>query len=322
MGSSATVSIGGGGPAGTNLVIMGSPGGRVVAHVAPAAGGELSSLAVEPYGELLYRADDFAPPPPGEWRGRAPLLWPAVGRNFTPAALRAATPQCCFERDGVVYDLPIHGFARDRAWNIVDVFADQETAGVRLTLRDDEASRRVYPWPFELSSVWRVHERGVSQTVEVRSSATIPFGIGNHLTVRVPTDRFDATRVACSATVRLELDDHSLLNGEETPIDLAAGEPLTTPWLLNGVFGRIVGDPVMTVSCPGGPVVTVKQEVDRGAPHVAAEDRLFVVYGNRERGYYCPEPWIGRPNGLQTGQGVVVLPAGEVFSWTMSVEVE
>ena len=74
--------------------------------VAPSAGGDLSSLqtraaapaAGEGEGgegdwlELLHRAADFSAVPlePFTWQGRAPHLFPAVGRSWTAAQARGA----------------------------------------------------------------------------------------------------------------------------------------------------------------------------------------------------------------------------------------
>ncbi|MBI2298535.1 MAG: hypothetical protein HYU66_06205 [Armatimonadetes bacterium] len=299
-----------------------SPGARLRGTVVPSDGGGLSSLTLDGWGELLYRANQLEPPPAGEWSGRAPLLWPAVGRNFTPQALLAETPACCFEHDRVVYDLPIHGFARHRAWRPVAHRGDLRHAAVTLELADDDDTRAVYPWRFCLRMPHALSDTAYECTVEVESSEALWFCIGNHLTLALPADRFDRVTCACNTTQRLEINRHSLCSGETTPLDFSAGLPLATGgWLLNGVFGAPDGEPWMRVSVPDGPAVTVRQRVDEGAEHVAPGDWLFVVYGNREKSYYCPEPWIGRPNGLQDGRGVVKLPAGAGFSWTMRVEV-
>ena len=50
--------------------------------IAPEKGGETSSLRVragEEWVETLYLANDYAPRE--GWTGKAPLLWPATGRN-------------------------------------------------------------------------------------------------------------------------------------------------------------------------------------------------------------------------------------------------
>lgn len=297
-----------------------SPDGRLTVDVAPQDGGGLGSLRLGKR-ELLYRADTFGPPPPGEWMGRAPLLWPAVGRNFTAAALRADHPECCFELDGTVYNLPIHGFTRHKVWTPVETGSDDQAAWVVVSLADDDETRRVYPFDFQLQTTHRVENGAVESTVLIQSSGELPFGIGNHLTVNLPAPpKFAEAVLKGTPTKRLLLDPNSLLNGESEPIELTDGLPLSDPRLLNAVLGGIEGEPRLELTWPDGLTMTVSQRVGAGATHVRDEDWLFVLYGNESKRYFCPEPWIGRPNGLQTGDGIVRLPAGERFEWTMRLE--
>ena len=70
-----------------SLIILRDTEAGVEAGIAPSRGGELSSLRVR-YGqellETLYLGRDYTPR--DGWTGKAPLLWPATGRNF-PADL-------------------------------------------------------------------------------------------------------------------------------------------------------------------------------------------------------------------------------------------
>lgn len=47
--------------------------------------------------------------------------------------------------------------------------------------------------------------------------------------------------------------------------------------------------------------------------------QCFVMWGEAEKQYICPEPWLGVPNSLNTGKGSVHLGAGETFEWTFSI---
>src|SRR5690242_10579238 len=59
--------------------------------VAPFAGAEIASIQTRLNGEwleILERAEDFAPC--DRWQGRAPWLWPAVGRSYSAKKLEDA----------------------------------------------------------------------------------------------------------------------------------------------------------------------------------------------------------------------------------------
>jgi galactose mutarotase-like enzyme len=294
-----------------------SPGGRVSAVVAPEDGGGLASLALAGHGELLYRACEFAAPPAGEWMGRAPLLWPAVGRNYAGPEATDFSYVC----DGQVCPMPIHGFARSLPWQPSALLADDEQAAVRLTLSDSDATRPMYPRSFHAVAMHCVDDRGWSLAVSLASDAPLRFGIGNHLTLRLPKGPdYDRVLVSSSARSRLGLSDRGLLSGAEQPVDLTHGVPLSQDWLASAALGGLDEDAWLAVRYPSGVTVRVTQSVSPGEEYTVAEDRLFVLYGQRERGYFCPEPWLGWPDGLQTGRGAVDLPPRRSFTWTMRVD--
>ncbi len=59
-------------------------------NIAPFSGGELSSFKVNyknKWYETICRANKFSEPRTG-WRGRAPLLFPSVGRNYERQQLK------------------------------------------------------------------------------------------------------------------------------------------------------------------------------------------------------------------------------------------
>lgn len=297
------------------------PGGAVQADVCPAAGGEVSGLRLQGLGEVLYGANQFEPPPEGQWRGRAPLLWPAVGRNFTPAALQQPEPPCGFDHDGRHYPLPIHGFARDLVWRPFAQGSDASASWVRLQVTDDEATRAVYPWPFALEVEHRAEADRLVSTVSLTSTETIPFGIGNHLTVTIPPATFGEAKLRANVSCQYLLAPSNLLSGETVPAELDEPQPLAERRWLNTVLGGIEGLPELTLWWPDGQAITVSQEVVDGAGLVSPDDVLFVLYGNPELGYFCPEPWIGKPNGLQDPVGRVTLPAGKTFTWRMTIRI-
>src|SRR5206468_65722 len=109
---------------------------------------EISSIQTRHEGswlEWLYRADDFSPC--DGWRGRAPWLWPAVGRSYAPRKLekalrtRATPTDYDWEHAAKIYPMPNHGFAMSRAWRVVAARADESGAMVECALSDDAETR-------------------------------------------------------------------------------------------------------------------------------------------------------------------------------------
>jgi galactose mutarotase-like enzyme len=296
-----------------------SPSGRVTATVVASQGAELAGLALEGYGELLYRAGDYSPLDKQEWTGRAPLLWPAVGRTYPEPGAKQFGWKC----NGKSYPMPIHGFARNMAFRPSTMSATRESATADFRVSDNKASALCYPFPFVLDVAHVVDDLGWTCTVTVRSHGPLRFGIGNHLTLRVlDGTSYDDFVIASNAPRRYHVSPEGLLLGTDSVSDLRYGQSIAESWLNNTVLGGAGSAGWVEVRYPGGPTVRVTQAIITADTLVDPEDRLFVLYGRPDRGFFCAEPWIGRPNGLQTGHGVIELPPAIPFTWQMRVDLE
>ncbi|WP_158964939.1 aldose 1-epimerase family protein [Chachezhania sediminis] len=102
------------------------------------------------------------------WTGRAPVLFPIVGRA---ADDRVAV------RDHEA-TMPQHGFARRSTFELVD----QTDTTCHHVLRASDATRAVYPAEFALHLTYRLDGRTVhcDATVENLGDAPMPFGLGFH----------------------------------------------------------------------------------------------------------------------------------------------
>ena len=119
--------------------------------------------------ELLWQPD------PTVWARTSPVLFPIVGRA-AGGIIRVG---------GRAYDMPIHGFAPDSAFEPVEHEEDR----LRLVLRDDADTRRHYPFAFSLTVDYRLGGNGaLSATFEVanRSDVAMPYALGLHPGFRWP----------------------------------------------------------------------------------------------------------------------------------------
>jgi galactose mutarotase-like enzyme len=117
--------------------------------------------------ELLWSGD------PAIWDEISPILYPIVG--WTRDGARVG---------GRHYPLKLHGFARARDFVSEAVGADW----VRLTLRDDAATRALYPFAFELAIEYRLAETALTIVIEVANpgAAPAPYACGLHPGFRWP----------------------------------------------------------------------------------------------------------------------------------------
>lgn len=211
----------------------------IEAHIAPYRGGELTYLRTGAI-QLIHRADDFADAA-GKWVGRAPVLFPAVGRQ--------ANAKYTF--DGVTREMPLHGFAQECAFQPVDFWTTENDANCIVALTNKDVPERFaasYPFAFELQLHYKLSDGRLTleHTITNKDTASpLPFAIGNHITFAFPftaAGSWSGGRlVSPDLTHEYLLAPGSLLSGETRPEPAfqpsAGGLRLDAPCATNGVFG-------------------------------------------------------------------------------------
>ena len=327
------------------------------AGICPQRGAELCSLSSRGV-ELLHRALDFAPAGEGGWYGHGQLLFPAVGRQKGGIyAFPAGSEQRPMPLHGFA-SAARFAIARSGADGEDGAFVEcmlESGFGPHEHLAASE-----FPFAFNLTITFRVRDGVLSCGHRVANpvadrDALLPFSIGNHISLafpfepsEAPTATWSAGRLLGTASHAHALTDGSLLSGEvdaRPELQSARGMALTAPGATNGVLGFAGNGDTDCASrlCslvlvqPGSFSVEVAHAVE--APASAAGDpapacdwravsanRFFVLWGEApkttgERGFLCPEPWVGGPDSLNTGRGLMVLRGGEECTWTFSVGV-
>jgi galactose mutarotase-like enzyme len=132
-----------------------------------AEGGELVSLRIRGGAELLWQAGP-------EWPRHAPVLFPVVGRLANDT----------LRHDGRTFRMTQHGFARDRRFDWLARDAD----GCRLLLRDDDATRAIYPFRFALEIAYRLQGDVLQVEYCLRNpgDVVLPASLGAHPAFRWP----------------------------------------------------------------------------------------------------------------------------------------
>ena len=268
----------------------------VEATITPGSGGELTSLRLKGV-ELLH----VPPPGAGGWRGRAPVLFPAVGRHAGGVWARGP--------------MPLHGFAQDAAFSLVDLAADEDggsRATVRLTASSlaanggpaAAAAAAGYPFSFALTITYTLvggvlraehtvaHEIntttcGGADAGEVATAGPMPVAIGNHISFAYPWSGAGVWadgRLTGSVTHSLGLTAGSLLDGVATPVpelsNGGGGLSLAAPLATNAVLGGGVdgkgccdaGAPcVLTLAAPNGARIRVSHSLFRAQRTLSGE---------------------------------------------------
>ncbi len=126
-------------------------------------GAELQSLFGRVWEkEYLWQAA------PEAWSGHSLLLFPAAGR---------ISRSRIFVR-GKEYPMPMHGFAKDMAFTLVE----QTAQSLTLELRDTEETRRMFPYAFLLRVIFTLRGDTLSERFEIRNDGAdeMFFSLGAH----------------------------------------------------------------------------------------------------------------------------------------------
>lgn len=269
-------------------------------------GAELSSLRDAEGRELMTDAD------PAFWTGRAPLLFPIVGR-LNDDVLRI---------DGHAYPMKPHGFARRMAWEVVGAGAD----AVTLLLRDTDETRAAYPFAFDLAVLYAVEEATLTCVVRVTNTGDgpLPMSFGFHPAFAWPLPYGrprDAHRVwfkRDEATSVVRLADGLFAGERASPLE---GRELA---LSDALFAddALIWSPVASQSvaygAQDGPRLRIAfpQTPDLG---------IWTKPGAR---FLCIEPWHGHadPAGFagdfRDKPGVVAVAPGDEWRCRMEVTLE
>lgn len=276
----------------------------LTAEIAP-LGAELQSLRDRHGRELMWSGD------PAFWSGRAPLLFPIVGR-LNGDMLRLGDRR---------YTLDKHGFARRSLFELVA--ATDNAAHFRLT--DSPATHSAYPFAFALDAHFALAGAALHMNVTVTNpdDAELPFSFGYHPAFAWPLP-FGAPRGA-----------HAITFAEDEPAPLVqpdadgliASEPRQTPVIGNRLVLR---DDLFAADA-----LIWKQLRSRrlryGAPTGPALDIAFPdtdwlgIWSKPGAGFLCIEPWAGSADDqgfagdFRTKPGVVRLDVGGSRAFRMNV---
>lgn len=275
-------------------------GGR--ADIVPKLGGVVASWQVTESGvmkELLFRHEWFWDRAATRTRGGIPFMFPICGR------LERGGEEGVYRWQHVLYRMPIHGFAMRVTWEVIDAREDEVT----LELRDNDATRTMYPFLFRVQLRWRVSgdELVSEQEFENAGSAAMPYAAGFHPYFLTPEVGAGKERVMVSYRARRKLLYNQRLTeivGEcmapPAPISIEAPE-------INETLLEVEEGSVGRLDYPDGSAL----EVSAGGMGVQGMWPYLQMYTMPEKPFFCVEPWMSFANALNLAYGMRWLGPGE-----------
>jgi galactose mutarotase-like enzyme len=317
------------GPGSPRLVVLRDTTAGAEAAVAPSEGGELSSYKVKFKGqtiELLYHARDYSSD--SGFKGKAPLLWPAVGAQFPLGTLpKESCGDGTYRISGKIYPMPCHGFARSVQWREVHRSADSRGARVTVELTDSELTRKSYPFAFHLDATFTLVKGHLAVEYAVKSGASnrepMIFSIGNHIAFKIPfVQGTDPAKMLfeTQSSAQLLRNSVGVLSGGQIPRSFATPQNLDSfdaheALPLTGYRGQ----PFARLIDPQGLTLLLTQWASSTLPEPLVR---FNVLAGPKLAFFCPEPFFGVQNSFNTREGLIELKPGGLWKWRFVLQVE
>lgn len=267
-------------------------------------GAELQSIYHKGF-ELEYMWDAN----PKFWAKRSPVLFPIVG------ALKEHT----YRYGGKEYQLPRHGFARER------VFSVERQAGntITLSIQHDEASLKVYPFHFHFYIRYALVEHTIAVTYGVWNKGDEPmyFSVGGHPAFKLPLvngtayDDYELRFNKKETTGRWPIIGDGLIQTSSKPLLQDSG---TLP-LSKDLFQQ---DAVVLKQLQSDTVTLRSDKTEHGIDFHFPGFPYLGLWAAPGADFLCIEPWCGiadsvESNGnLEHKEGIQTLASEALFEVT------
>ena len=282
-------------------------------------GAELVSLYHKDHDlEYMWSADAAF------WGKSSPVLFPIVG------GLKDNT----YIFEGKTYNLPRHGFARDRVFEVEDHWDD----GISFLLRSDENTLKIYPFTFEFRIIYELYANLLSVTYHVTNLGEndMYFSVGGHPAFAVP---FQEDLTYEDFYLEFEEDEKFQRWGlTEQGLILEAPEALFEPQLIDEepivietkyipLAKKIFYQDALVFKELQSATLTLKSEKSRHSLKFDFAGFPFLgIWAAKDANFVCIEPWCGIADSVAHSQeltekeGINVLAAGDVFERAWAVK--
>ncbi len=238
-------------------------------------GAELVSLInLETGKELIWEGN------PDFWGGKSPVLFPTVG----------ALKDDKYVFDGATYEMPRHGFARRKFF---DVKSSTESEEVVFELNSDEETLKFYPFDFSLEIKYTLTDNKltVSYTVKNTSKNEMYFSLGAHPGFAIDTKnglKYDDYEIGFSDDEKLEI--HPL-------IDNLIGQQTETIYLENNTlplsYELFAKDALVMTEMKSKELILRNHQNDHKIVFTFSNFPYFGIWAAKNADFVCLEPWQG-----------------------------
>ena len=267
-------------------------GARVRAVVLPDFGGMVSELQID--GATVLRMDYGKLGMSNVLSGGIPVLFPFVSRSRDDEAAFL----------GKAHTMPMHGFAKDLPFELVEQYEDSCT----LRLRASEATKPFYPFDFELTIKYEIAGDDLRTTMRVHNTGAeaLPFAAGFHPFFYTP----ERERTEFAFGLK-EYWDYVHADASGAPIHGMRTDVLRLADLYDTVFWNGDPDCVLTNHAQG-----------YRAKLCCTESFKVITICTALENASCIEPWQAVPGAANDASLCQILAPGEDRSYSYSICLE
>jgi len=258
------------------------------------------------------------------WQGD-PKYWSDRAFNIFPYVARMT--EGCYTLHGVKYQMAIHGFTKDSAFEVVEAKADCIT----LQIKDTEETQKQYPFRFVFRITYSLEGNTLFIKYEVKNQDdhTMYFGLGGHPGFNVPlnpaldfTDYYIEFNEQGTPDRVIFSEDCFVMDGQTAPFKL---ENELRYRLHHDMFDE---DAIIMTNMPKQ--VTLGSDKDDRKVRVTYPDMDYLGIWHMPKTdapYICIEPWSSLPSRkdvieeLSAQDNLISLDAGKTYVNTWSVEI-
>lgn len=271
-------------------------------------GAELFSIFnQENQTEYMWSADAIF------WGKSSPVLFPIVG----------ALKDNLYRFEGQEYNLPRHGFARERKFLVEN--ANDES--VIFLLTHNEESLKIYPFAFEFRLKYELHENRLSVTYSVKNigDKTMYFSVGGHPAFALPLSAdTDYQDYYLEFNKTENFQRWGLVEG-----GLIADH--STDFLLNTncldlIKELFYDDAIVFKNLQSTEVILKSDKTNRQLKFNFKGFPYLGIWAAKDANFVCIEPWCGIADSenhnqeLTEKEGIIALEIDEIFERTWSIE--
>jgi galactose mutarotase-like enzyme len=234
-------------------------------------------------------------------------------------------PQDTYLHRGQPYRLSQHGFARDREFAVL---RHTETELV-FHLRDDETSRQVFPFAFELTISYTLRESTLEVRWQVRNPSAdeeLLFSIGAHPAFRCPLHPGEAFEDYYFEFDHPVVLDRHLLEGG---LLMGATAPVATRGNALPLSYELFADDALVFKHYDFTRLTLRSRRQPQFVRLAFDGFPYLGLWTKGpgAGFVCVEPWqgiasaVGEPGELSDKEGILTLAPGQEFAAAYTIEI-